>query len=115
MNVTEEHGSNRAREEKGSRAFARRRRVASFFFFAKPSLQAPRVAARLTTPPSEKRALPEPRRSRGTQSPTSFMRRASHSSSPQGVGRETETRTARRRDARSEKAGGAAASSRNEA
>jgi hypothetical protein len=52
-----------------------------------------------------------PRRS-SFQSPTSFMRRASHISSPRGRGLGTETRTARRREMCFEKVGGAEASRR---
>jgi hypothetical protein len=77
-------------------------------------------AARPTTPPRDVCVFspvflfssgPPPRRS-SFQSPTSFMRRASHISSPRGRGLGTETRTARRREMCFEKVGGAEASRR---
>ena len=109
--ITDAPDSRRARVETGAAPRVPRvRRCVSFR--AKPSLPAPRVAAQPTTPSSEKRALPKPRRS-PCQSPTSFMRRASQVSSPRGVGRGTETCAARRRDACFENVGGTAASSLN--
>lgn len=78
-----------------------------------------RVAARPTTPPKTlARAFPlasdaRERSLEETRAPTSRMRCASHSSSPRGVGRGTETRAARRRETRFENEGGALASRRN--
>ena len=77
-----------------------------------------RVAARPTTPPKTlARAFPlasvASRSLEETRPPTSRMRCASHSSSPRGVGRGTETRAARRRETRFENEGGARASTRN--
>jgi hypothetical protein len=92
------------------------------FSVFRDSARVARVAARPTTPiflerKTLARAFPlasdASRSLEETRAPTSRMRCASHSSSPRGVGRGTETRAARRRETRFENEGGALASRRN--
>lgn len=102
-----------AAEDRDSGAFSER------FPSRRTSPRVARVAARPTTPPKTlARAFPlasvaSRLRLEETRPPTSRMRCASHSSSPRGVGRGTETRAARRREMRFENEGGARASTRN--